>query len=155
MANPWHANLRPSHFRDLCSDKGEISISVSSVVACHARGISISRCCGAESLWLVCPYIDQLPQALIEVRPTIFVGVPRVYEKISRASRCSKQKAFPRNGSIAGRLAVGRDSSSRDPRRSNTYIVSVESMPMRLVYSAVRAGIGRAGGKFSSPAARL
>src|SRR5207248_4063069 len=29
-----------------------------------------------------CPHIDQLKTALPEVRPTIFVAVPRVYEKI-------------------------------------------------------------------------
>lgn len=29
-----------------------------------------------------CPYIDELMQALLEVKPTIFVAVPRVYEKI-------------------------------------------------------------------------
>ena len=29
-----------------------------------------------------CPNFDDLPQALNEVRPTLFVGVPRVYEKI-------------------------------------------------------------------------
>ncbi len=30
-----------------------------------------------------CPYIEELLQALIEVKPNVFVGVPRVYEKIS------------------------------------------------------------------------
>lgn len=30
-----------------------------------------------------CPVIDNLPKALLETRPTVFVGVPRVYEKVS------------------------------------------------------------------------
>ncbi len=34
-----------------------------------------------------CPDFNQLPQCLLEVRPTIFVGVPRVYEKISQKAR--------------------------------------------------------------------
>lgn len=29
-----------------------------------------------------CPYIDELMQALLEVRPTVFVAVPRVFEKV-------------------------------------------------------------------------
>ena len=34
-----------------------------------------------------CPDFNQLPKFLLEVRPTIFVGVPRVYEKISQKVR--------------------------------------------------------------------
>lgn len=36
--------------------------------------------CGAQVAY--CSQFDKLPQAMREVRPTVFVGVPRVYEKI-------------------------------------------------------------------------
>ncbi len=36
--------------------------------------------CGAQVCY--CSQFDKLPQAMREVRPTVFVGVPRVYEKI-------------------------------------------------------------------------
>lgn len=36
--------------------------------------------CGAQVIY--CSQFDKLPQAMREVRPTVFVGVPRVYEKI-------------------------------------------------------------------------
>src|SRR5579871_4957183 len=60
---------------------GHVSVSflpLSHVTARHAdlallyRGVTLAYC----------PLFEQLPQALLEVRPTIFVAVPRVYEKI-------------------------------------------------------------------------
>jgi len=36
--------------------------------------------CGAQVAY--CSQFDKLPQAMREIRPTVFVGVPRVYEKI-------------------------------------------------------------------------
>lgn len=60
---------------------GHISISflpLSHVTARHAdfallyRGVTLAYC----------PFFEQLPQVLQEVRPTIFIAVPRVYEKI-------------------------------------------------------------------------
>ena len=38
---------------------------------------------GAQVIY--CSQFDKLPQAMREVRPTVFVGVPRVYEKIRQA----------------------------------------------------------------------
>src|SRR5579862_846948 len=60
---------------------GEISISflpLSHVTARHVDFAMLSR--GVTLAYV--SFLDQLPQALMEVRPTIFVGVPRVYEKV-------------------------------------------------------------------------
>jgi long-chain acyl-CoA synthetase len=53
-------------------------LPLSHVTARHAdlallyRGVTLAYC----------PFFDQLPQTLLEVAPTIFIAVPRVYEKI-------------------------------------------------------------------------
>lgn len=60
---------------------GHVCVSflpLSHVTARHAdlallyRGVTLAYC----------PVFEQLPQTLMEVQPTIFIGVPRVYEKI-------------------------------------------------------------------------
>ena len=60
---------------------GDVAVSflpLSHITARHVdyllfqRGVTVAYC----------PNFDDLPQALLEVRPTIFVAVPRVYEKI-------------------------------------------------------------------------
>ncbi len=38
-----------------------------------------------------CPVIDELPNVMLETRPTIFVGVPRVYEKMCNQVRLKAQ----------------------------------------------------------------
>src|ERR1700680_4265919 len=73
---------------------GEISISflpLSHVTARHVDFAMLSR--GVTLAYV--SFIDQLPQALLEVRPTIFVGVPRVYEKV-HGQVDIKAKGFPK-----------------------------------------------------------
>ena len=49
-----------------------------------ARHVDYALMChGARIAY--CPKFDQLPQAMKSMKPTIFVGVPRVYEKIRQA----------------------------------------------------------------------
>jgi long-chain acyl-CoA synthetase len=86
------------------------------------------------------PFIDQLPQALLEVRPSIFVGVPRVYEKI-HAQVELKAAGFPKNLIYRWARSVGRAHraeilAGRTPGSLAWKIAS------RLLYSKVRAGMG-------------
>jgi long-chain acyl-CoA synthetase len=43
----------------------------------------VMYCHGAQVAY--CSQFDKLPQAMKEIRPTVIVGVPRVYEKIRQA----------------------------------------------------------------------
>ncbi len=118
---------------------GQVSISflpLSHVTARHAdwallyRGVTLAYC----------PFIEQLPQTLSEVSPTIFVAVPRVYEKIYSQVE-QKAKGFAKRGIYQWALSVGRAHSSR---------VLAGEVPTdlrwkladKLVYSKVRARMG-------------
>jgi len=87
-----------------------------------------------------CPEIARLPQALAEIQPAIFVGVPRVYEKI-RQQVVLKTEKFPSNAIYRWALSVGR------AHRSETIAGSTPSslawkIADRLVFSKVRFGMG-------------
>jgi long-chain acyl-CoA synthetase len=86
------------------------------------------------------PFVDQLPRALMEVRPEIFVAVPRVYEKIF-AQVDQKAKGFPKQQIYKWALAVGQTHkpeilAGKMPQSGEWKLAS------RLIYSKIRAGIG-------------
>jgi long-chain acyl-CoA synthetase len=84
---------------------GEISMSflpLSHVTARHLDFAMLNR--GVTLAY--CPFIEQLPQALLEVRPDIFVAVPRVYEKMYGAVE-QKTKGFPSQSIYRWALSVG------------------------------------------------
>ncbi len=99
------------------------------------------------------PFMEHLPQALLEVRPTIFVGVPRVYEKIH--SQVDRQTdALPKNLIYRWALSVGRDHrvevlAGKTPQSRNWKLAN------RWVFSKVRAGIGGRAELFISGGAPL
>ena len=98
-------------------------------------------------------HLDQLSQALLDVRPHILLSVPRVFEKIHTQVEL-RAAMFPPSKSTAGRCGWG----GRIERRCWP-----ESLPARwnwklankLVYSKVRAGMGGRVKTYSSGGAPL
>jgi long-chain acyl-CoA synthetase len=97
---------------------------------CYLEGVSLAYCA----------VFDQLPQMLKEVRPSIIVAVPRVYEKIRqeaerRAGHGLKRKIFD------WALHVG-EKHKQEVGRGETPKSSAWKLADRLVYSKLRDGFG-------------
>lgn len=116
-------------------------VSVSFLPLCHitARHVDFSMIYHGVTL-AYCPFIEQLPQALQEVRPSVFVAVPRVYEKIY-AQAVHKAQGFPKHAIFNWALSIGerhkpeilagKTPSSLDWKLAN-----------KLVFSKIRQGMG-------------
>ncbi len=116
-------------------------ISLSFLPLCHitARHVDFSMLYHGVTL-AYCPFMERLPGALQEVRPTIFVAVPRVYEKIYAQAE-QKAKGFPARTIFNWALAVGRSAkpeilAGKTPTSSNWKLAN------KLVFSKIRAGLG-------------
>jgi long-chain acyl-CoA synthetase len=118
---------------------GHVSISflpLSHVTARHAdiallyRGVTLAYC----------PFLEQLPQFLLEVMPTVFVAVPRVYEKIYSQVE-QKAKGFAKRAIYRWALSVGR---SHSPKILAGEVPTSRAWKLahRLVYAKVRARMG-------------
>ena len=117
----------------------DISVSflpLSHVTARHADLALLHR--GATLAY--CPFFEQLPQTLLEVMPTIFIAVPRVYEKIHNSVEQNANRFL--KGAIYRRaLSIGRTHSSEilaghSPRSLSWRLAN------RLVYSQIRGRMG-------------
>jgi long-chain acyl-CoA synthetase len=100
-----------------------------------------------------CPDISQLAQVLEEVKPHIFVAVPRVYEKI-RQQVILKAKGFPKSAIYQWAVSVGRDHRS-EILGGTTPASLAWKIANRLVFSKVRAGMGGKAEEFISGGAPL
>jgi long-chain acyl-CoA synthetase len=100
-----------------------------------------------------CPFVDQLPQTLLEVRPTMFVSVPRVYEKI-HAQADLKARNFPKNMIFRWAISVGR-AHEKEILAGKTPSSPAWKLANLLVYTKVRAGMGGRGQVFISGGAPL
>jgi long-chain acyl-CoA synthetase len=131
---------------------GEVSISFLPLSHVTARHVDLAMLSRGVTLAYV-SVLDQLPQALMEVRPTIFVGVPRVYEKV-HGQVDLKAKGFPKRWIYRWALSVGRAHRGEilADRRPSSLAWKICD---RLVYSKIRAGMGGRAEVFISGGAPL
>ncbi len=118
---------------------GDLSISFLPLSHVTARHLDFAMLHHGAVLAYV-PVPEQLTQALVEVRPTIFVAVPRVYEKIY-AQVETKSKGFPKAWIYRWALSVGR-ANREEVLAGKTPTSFPWKLANRLVFSRVRAGMG-------------
>jgi len=115
--------------------------SISFLPLCHitARHVDFAMLYHGVTL-AYCPFIERLPEVLQEVRPTLFVAVPRVYEKIYAQAE-QKAKGFPKRSIFDWALSVGR---KHKPEVLTGKIPTAGSWKVanKLVFSKIREGMG-------------
>jgi long-chain acyl-CoA synthetase len=116
-------------------------ISISFLPLCHitARHVDFAMLYYGVTL-AYCPFLDRLPASLLEVQPSVFVAVPRVYEKIYAQAE-QKAKAQPKRAIFNWALSVG---ERHKPEILAGKIPTSRSWKLanKLVFSKIRAGMG-------------
>ena len=119
--------------------RGQSSISFLPLSHVTARHVDFAMLYHGVTL-AYCSFIEMLPQALLEVRPTFFVAVPRVYEKIYAQTQ-QKTKGFPKHIIYSWAMGVGRAHkpeilAGRTPASLSWRLAN------KLVFSKIRTGLG-------------
>jgi long-chain acyl-CoA synthetase len=116
-------------------------ISISFLPLCHitARHVDFAMLYHGVTL-AYCPFMDRLPASLLEVHPTTFVAVPRVYEKIYAQAE-QKAKSLPKRAIYDWAVSVGQD---HKPEILAGKVPTSRSWKLanKLVYSKIRQGMG-------------
>lgn len=118
---------------------GDVAISFLPLSHVTARHVDFALLYRGVTLAYVST-LDLLPRALKEIRPTIFVGVPRLYEKVHGQVE-QKAKRFPARLIYRAALAVGR-SHRAETLSGKTPHSFAWNLADRLLFSRVRAGMG-------------
>ena len=115
--------------------------SISFLPLCHitARHVDFAMLYHGVTL-AYCPFLDQLPTSLLEVKPSLFVAVPRVYEKIYAAAE-QKAKGLPKRVIFDWALSVGQHNkpgvlAGKTPTSRSWKLAN------KLVFSKIRQGMG-------------
>jgi long-chain acyl-CoA synthetase len=87
-----------------------------------------------------CPFMENLSETLLEVRPTDCVSVPRVYEKIHAKTEMSA-KGFPKRAIYRWALSVGR-AHKPEILAGKTPTSLSWKLANKLVFSKIRSGVG-------------
>jgi long-chain acyl-CoA synthetase len=116
-------------------------VSVSFLPLCHitARHVDFSMLYHGVTL-AYCPFIERLPEVLLEVQPSLFVAVPRVYEKIY-GQAIHKAKGFPKRAIFNWAVSVG-EKHKPEILAVKTPTSSAWKLANKLVFSKIRAGMG-------------
>src|ERR1700722_10976243 len=116
-------------------------VSISFLPLCHitARHVDFAMLYHGVTL-AYCPFMDRLPASLLEVKPSVFVAVPRVYEKIY-AQAAQKAKGGAKRVIFRWALSVGR---KHKPEILAGKIPAASSWKLAntLVFSKIREGMG-------------
>jgi long-chain acyl-CoA synthetase len=116
-------------------------VSISFLPLCHitARHLDFALLYHGVTL-AYCPFIEELPRTLLEVRPSLFVAVPRVYEKIYLQAG-HKAQGFPKRSIFNWALSVGRKHKPEilAGRRPSSFRWKLAN---KLVFSKIREGMG-------------
>lgn len=118
---------------------GEVSISFLPLCHITARHVDFAMIWHGVTL-AYCPFMDRLPTALQEVHPTVFVAVPRVYEKIYAKAE-SQAKGFPKRTIFDWAVAVGR-THKPEILAGHTPASRSWKLANKLVFSKIRQGMG-------------
>jgi long-chain acyl-CoA synthetase len=119
--------------------EGDISLSFLPLSHITARHVDLAVLFRGGCLAYV-PFVDQVAQALLEVKPTFFVGVPRVYEKVYAQTE-QKAKPFPASWIYRWALGVGRTHLD-EILKGHIPGSPLWKLANKLVYSKIRAGMG-------------
>ncbi len=138
-----HGNIASNQnfaVREFPFNSSDVCISFLPLSHITARALDyVMYACGAQVAY--CSQFDRLPQAVREIRPTVFVGVPRVYEKIRQeVERRASLSPFKRR-MLAWALRVGarhRDKVYAGGRPSSL----AWKIAWKLVYGKVREAFG-------------
>src|SRR6266571_4021664 len=115
--------------------------SISFLPLCHitARHVDFAMLYHGVTL-AYCPFLDRLPASLLEVQPSIFVAVPRVYEKIY-AQAAQKAKGQPKRAIFDWALSVG-EHNKPEILAGQTPTSRSWKLANKLVFSKIREGMG-------------
>jgi long-chain acyl-CoA synthetase len=116
-------------------------ISISFLPLCHitARHVDFAMLYHGVTL-AYCPFLDRLPASLMEVQPSVFVAVPRVYEKIY-AQAAQKAKGQPKRAIFEWALSVGKHNKP-EILAGKTPTSRSWKLANKLVFSKIRQGMG-------------
>jgi long-chain acyl-CoA synthetase len=118
---------------------GQTSISFLPLSHVTARHVDFTLLYHGVTL-AYCPFIENLPSTFLEVRPTICVSVPRVYEKIYAKTEMTA-RGFPKRAIYDWALSVG--CANKDSILAGELPTSFTwKLVNKLVFSKIREGMG-------------